>query len=87
MTRRQLWLELGSTAVAMLIAAGIARSLGALGVPVWVCWALFGVIFGARLLHGWITTQRLVPSPALPLAARLPLDAVTIGTLWGVWLR
>ena len=81
------WAQLGVTLVAMLAALVIARMLGVLGVPIWLCWTLFGVIFLARLTHGWITTQRPLPSSAVPMAVRLPLDAVTLGALWGVWLR
>jgi uncharacterized membrane protein YecN with MAPEG domain len=86
-TRPVPWAELAGTLVAMLAALAIARTLGVLGIPIWLCWALFGVIFLARVTHGWMTTQRPLPSTAVPMAMRLPLDAVTLGTLWGVWLR
>ena len=71
----------------LAVAVGLAHWLVALGIPKWLCWTLFGVIFIARLTHGWITTQRPLPAAAVPLAVRLPLDAVTLGTLWGAWIR
>ena len=75
------WSDVASSIFLSLFAYAIARVLIALGVPAWLCWSAFAVVLAARLTHGWVTTQRPMPAGPVPAAVRVPLDALTLGTL------
>jgi uncharacterized membrane protein YecN with MAPEG domain len=81
------WTELGLTTVIVLAAIALGRGLVLLGAAAWICWTTFGVVLAARLAHGWITTQRSIPAGPLPATARVPLDVVTLGALYGALAR
>ncbi|MBV8776207.1 MAG: hypothetical protein JO258_03330 [Alphaproteobacteria bacterium] len=81
------WAELGLTTVMLLGAIALGRGLVLLGAAVWICWTVFGVILAARVAHGWVTTQRPIPAGPVPAAARIPLDVVTLGALYGALAR
>jgi hypothetical protein len=74
-------------AVQSILAVAIAHALVAQGVPKWLCWTAFATVVVARLTHGWITTQRPVPAGPLPARLQVPLDIVTLGTLFGAVIQ
>ncbi len=81
------WSEVATSVVVVYFALALSYRVVALGVPKSLCWTAFGVIVAARLAHGWFTTQRPVPAGPAPVLVRVPLDMLTMGSLWAAIIR
>jgi uncharacterized membrane protein YecN with MAPEG domain len=81
------WTELGISVFTVLAAVALGHGLALLGAAPWLCWTALAVILAARLAHGWVTTQRPNPAGPVPVAARVALGIVMVGTFLGGFLR